>query len=146
MLSAVFKQMSAARPFSRIWHNKTLASKACGLFKVVLLTVGLSRVQARWKSTLLCPRASALECEARVGWCLVWCDGGDRVWLWAPCAFHMASFISQGTAWVPENQAKIILTNGARGYGIYSGAFSEGFPNSPWGGLFSNLSPRPNHL
>lgn len=84
-------------------------------------------------------------CEARAGWCPVWCDGGDRVWPWAPRAFHMASFISQDTVRVPENQAKTIVTNGARGDGIYSGAFSEGFPNIAWGDLFSNLSPRPKH-
>ena len=136
------------RPFSRSRSNKRLQSKASSLLKAVLLTVGLSKVRVHWKSTsaLLCPRASALECEARAGWCLVWCDGGDTVWLWAPCAFHMALFISQGTARGPESRAKIVLTNGTRGYGFYSRAFSEGFPNIPLGGLFSNLSPRPNHL
>lgn len=60
-------------------------------------------------------------------------------------AFHMASFISQDTVRVPEKQAKTIATNGTRGDSIYSGAFSEGFPNILWGDLFSNLSPKPKH-
>lgn len=75
----------------------------------------------------------------------MWSDGGDRVWPRAPRAFHMASLISQDTVRVPESQAKTIVTNGARGDSIYSGAFSEDFPNIPWGDLFSNLSPRPKH-
>lgn len=102
----------------------------------------LSRVRSNWKltSALLRARALVLEREARVGWCLVWHDGGDKICLWAPYVFHVALFISQGTVQVPESQAKTILTNGTRGYGIYAEAFSEGFPN------ISKLSPRPNHL
>lgn len=82
-------------------------------------------MRSNWKltSALLCARALVLEREARVGWCLVWHDGGDKICLWAPYVFHVALFISQGTVQVPESQAKTILTNGTRGYGIYAEAF-----------------------
>lgn len=92
------------------------------------------------------PWASASECAARVAWSLVWCDAWDRAWLCVARAFYTAQFISQGTARIPENQAKTIQTRVARGYGIYSGALSEAFPNRPLGGLFSDLSPKPNCL
>lgn len=42
-------------------------------------------------------------------------------------AFHMASFISQDTVRVPENQAKTIVTNGTRGDSIYSGLSQKAF-------------------
>lgn len=96
--------------------------------------MGLSRAWAHWKSTstLLLPTALALEYEARIGWCLVCCAGGDRVWLWASSAFHMASCISQGTVWVSANQAKNVLISGTGAMVFIQGFSQKAFQMSHW--------------
>lgn len=130
-----------------MWNGKRLKSKASGLFKIVLPTVSLSRVHLFESQLQLCfalePCHWSVKPELAGAWCGVMVGTGFgsglpvlSTWLYlsarAQCKFQKAR---------PNNSDW--WHKGAMG--IYSGAFSEGFPNIPLGGLFSNLSPRPNH-